>query len=105
LSGDGRAAELARLARELAELKAVAPPEEAPFLRIALEAIEAALASATVPRLHATREASRLVRIRTESALSQARALVAEARARIAGLPAIREEPLGRGNSVGSSRD
>lgn len=90
LSGDGRAAELMRMARELGELKAVAPPEEASLLRVALEAIEAALMAANVPRLHAAREGSRQVRMRTEAAIAQARALMAEARTRIAELRQIR---------------
>jgi len=103
-SGGGRAAELKRLARELAELKEAAPPEEAPFLRIALEAIEAALSSATAPRLHAAREGSRLVRMRTESAIAQARALVAEARARIAELNAMQETLFHRGGGASAGR-
>jgi len=90
LSDDGRAAELMRMARELGELKAVAPPEEASFLRVALEAVEAALVAANVPRLHAAREGSRQVRMRTEAAITQARALMAEARTRIAELRQIR---------------
>ena len=55
---DDRATELARLAREVSELRTVAPPEEAPFLRVALEAIEGALSSSNLPRLHAAREGS-----------------------------------------------
>jgi transposase len=80
-SGDGRAAELARLARELADLKAIAPLEEAPFLRVALEAIGNALACATPS--HMGGEGARLAGIRAEAAVAQARALVAEARTRI----------------------
>lgn len=90
LSGDGRAAELTRMARELTELKAMAPSEEASFLRVALEAIEAALSASMYPRLHAAREGSRQVRTRTEAAIIQARALVAEARTRIAELRQMR---------------
>jgi transposase len=91
LSGDGRAAELMRMARELGELKAAAPPEEASFLRVALEAIEAALIAANSPRLAWAREGSRQVRMRTEAAITQARALVAEARRRIAELRQMRD--------------
>ena len=98
LSKDSRAAELRRLALELAELRGAAPPEEVPFLRIALESIEAALSAGTIPRLHAAREGSRLVRMRMESAIAQARALVAEARTRITELQAMREALFRRGD-------
>jgi len=100
LSGDGRAAELMRMARELGELKAVAPPEEAPFLRVALEAIEAALTAANIPRLHAAREGSRQVRMRTEAAITQARALMAQARTRIAELRQTRSMLYRAGGAV-----
>ena len=88
-SGDGRAAELTQLARELAHLKAIAPLEEAPFLRVALEAIGNALACATLS--HTAGEGARLAGIRAEAAVAQARALVAEARIRIARLCAVGE--------------
>jgi transposase len=90
-SEENRANELARLSREVAELRVLAPPEEAPFLRVALEAIEAALFSATFPRLHAAREGSRLARLRTATAVTQARALVDEARSRLVELRAVGE--------------
>jgi len=77
------ASELVRLAREVAELRAIAPPEQAPFLRVALEAIEGALSASTLPRLRAALGGSRLVRARTAAAIAQARALVREAHARI----------------------
>ena len=98
LVGDDRATELARLAREVSELKTVAPPEEAPFLRVALEAIEGALSSSTLPRLHAAREGSRLTRIRTAAAIAQARDLVEEARSRVAELRAASDALFRRGN-------
>jgi transposase len=85
---DDRAVELARLAREVSELRALAPPEEAPFLRVALEAIEGALSSATLPRIQAAREGSRVTRMRTAAAIAQARDLVREARSRMADLRA-----------------
>jgi transposase len=103
-SGDGRPAELARLARELSEMRALAPPEEAPFLRVALEAIEAALLSATSPRISAARESSRLVRMRTQAAVAQARALVEEARRRIAELQQMHETLFRRGDGGRSGR-
>ena len=95
---DDRASELARLAREVSELKTVAPPEEAPFLRVALEAIEGALSSSTLPRLHAAREGSRLTRRRTAAAVAQARDLVDEARSRVAELRAASDALFRRGN-------
>jgi transposase len=95
---DDRATELARLAREVSELRAVAPPEEAPFLRVALEAIEGALSSSTLPRLHAAREGSRLTRMRTAAAIAQARDLVEEARSRLAELRAASDALFRRGN-------
>jgi transposase len=95
---DDRAAELARLAREVSELRTVAPPEEAPFLRVALEAIEGALSSSTLPRLHAAREGSRLTRMRTAAAIAQARDLVEEARSRLAELRAASDALFRRGN-------
>jgi transposase len=95
---DDRATELARLAREVGELKAVAPPEEAPFLRVALEAIEGALSSSTLPRLRAAREGSRLTRMRTAAAIAQARELVEEARSRLAELRAASDALFRRGN-------
>ena len=103
LVGDDRATELARLAREVSDLKTVAPPEEAPFLRVALEAIEGALASSTLPRLHAAREGSRLTRMRTAAAIAQARDLVEEARSRVAELRAASDALFRRGN--GSAKD
>jgi len=96
--GDDRATELARLAREVSDLKTVAPPEEAPFLRVALEAIEGALASSTLPRLHAAREGSRVTRMRTAAAIAQARDLVEEARSRVAELRAASDALFRRGN-------
>ncbi len=95
---DDRATELARLAREVSELRSVAPPEEAPFLRVALEAIEGALSSSTLPRLHAAREGSRLTRMRTAAAIAQARDLVEEARSRLAELRAAGDALFRRGN-------
>jgi transposase len=95
---DDRATELARLAREVSELKALAPPEEAPFLRVALEAIEGALSSTTLPRLHAAREGSRLTRLRTAAAIAQARDLVEQARARLVELQAASDALFRRGN-------
>jgi protein involved in polysaccharide export with SLBB domain len=80
-----------RMARELGDMKEVAPAEEAPFLRVALEAIEAALMAANGPRVAAAREGSRQARLRTEAAISQARALMAEARTRIAELRQMRD--------------
>jgi transposase len=100
---DDHATELARLAREVSELKTVAPPEEAPFLRVALEAIEGALSSSTLPRLHAAREGSRLTRMRTAAAVAQARGLVEEARSRLAELRAASDVLFRRGN--GSVKD
>ena len=99
---DDRATELARLAREVSELRTVAPPEEAPFLRVALEAIEGALSSSNLPRLHAAREGSRLTRMRTAAAIAQARDLVEEARSRLAELRAASDALFRRGN--GSSK-
>lgn len=104
LWGDGRAAELTRMARELIELKSMAPSKEASFLRVALEAIEAALSSSMYPRLHAAREGSRQVRMRTEAAILEARALVAEARHRIAELRQL-GETLNRDARTGLQRD
>jgi transposase len=97
-AADEHAAELARLAREVSELKTVAPPEEAPFLRVALEAIEGALSSSTIPRLHAAREGSRLTRLRTAAAIAQARDLVEEARSRLAALREASDALFRRGN-------
>ncbi len=103
LTEDGRAAELMRLARELSELKAVAPPEEASFLRVALEAVEAALSAFAAPRLHAAREGSRQVRLRTQAAIAQARALVAQDRTRIAELREVRNMLYRSGDDRGGS--
>jgi len=100
-AADDRATELARLAREVSELKTVATPEEAPFLRVALEAIEGALSSSTIPRLHAAREGSRLTRMRTAAAIAQARDLVEEARSRLAELRAASDALFRRGNGSG----
>lgn len=86
---DDWGSELTWLARELSELRAIAPAEQGPFLRIALEALDGALDSSH--RLRAAREGSRQVRARTEAAISQARALVREARARTAALRALTE--------------
>lgn len=88
-AGNGRAGELVRLARELADLRTLSSPEEAPFLRVALEAIEAAISSTAAARMIAARDGSRLVRLRTESAIAQARALVREARSRIVDLQTL----------------
>jgi transposase len=82
--------ELAWLARELHELQALAPPEQGPFLRIALEALDGAIDSSQ--RLRAARDGSRHVRARTEAAINQARALVKEARVRTAALRALVQE-------------
>jgi len=95
---DDRGLELARLAQEVSELKALAPPEEAPFLRVALEAIEGALSSSALPRLHAAREGSRLTRMRTAAAIAQARDLVEEARTRLAELRAAGDALFRRGD-------
>jgi len=87
--GGAGGSELARLARELGELRAIAPPEQVPFLRVALEAVEAALSSSTLTRVRAAREGSRVMRGRTDAALVLARTLVKEARARLAALRAV----------------
>ena len=76
--------ELTRLARQLEALGADAPADQAPLLRVALEAVEAALSAASIPRMRAAGEGSRLVQARTRGAISQARTLVEEAQARLA---------------------
>jgi transposase len=97
--------ELALLARELGELRAIAPPEQGPFLRVALEAVEAALSSSTVTRMRAAREGSRVMRGRTEAALAQARTLVKEARARLAALRAAGNSWAQRSNEEAADDD
>jgi transposase len=103
-SEECRANELARLAREVTELKALAPPEEGPFLRVALEAIEAALLSATLPRLHGAREGSRPARMRIATAVAQARSLVQQARSRLAEPHAGGEARFRRGDRGGAGK-
>jgi transposase len=88
---DERAArdlELMRLAREVGELRISASAEQVPFLRIAVEALDAALSSANLQRIRAAREGSRLARTGMQAAIVQARSLVSEARARMADLKA-----------------
>lgn len=83
-AGESLQNELTRLARQLEALGADAPPDQGPLLRVALEAVEAALSAASIPRMRAAGEGARLVRARTQGAISQARSLVEEAQARVA---------------------
>jgi len=90
-SDQPHASELTRLAHDLSELATAVPSEQAPYLRVALEAITAALTMVAGPRVRRARDSAVVTRGRMEAALTHARELVKQAKDRMAELRAVRD--------------